>query len=204
MVGNPTPIVSTSRRQRLLAHLPFRSRASSPSTSSVSQPNQTIASSTAQIQNPSSTQTISSGTAPAEPVLNGLLTAGTAPLTQPQAASTPSSNPNLLRDVLERLSDDDRATLSDFVCHNASDINLALEQALVAAKEKKRCCIEKRWTFTFTGRTVDMKEEADKVVGWLDRFKAVGDIVANVDPMHVGLPWAGIRLLLKVKLYTPE
>ena len=83
--------------------------------------------------------------------------------------------------------------------HNASDIDVALEQALAAAKEKQRCCIEKRWTFTFTGRTVVVKEQADKVVGWLNRFTAVGDIVANVDPVHVGLPWAGIRLLLEVK-----
>ncbi len=88
--------------------------------------------------------------------------------------------------------------------HNTSDIDLALEKALTAAKEKQRYCDEKRWTFTFIGRTVDVKEEADKVVGWLDRFKAVGDIVANVDPIHVGLPWAGIRLLLEVKLYAPE
>ena len=88
--------------------------------------------------------------------------------------------------------------------HNASDIDLAFEQALAAAKEKQRYCIEKRWKFTFRGRTVDVKEEADKVVSLLDRFKSVGDIVANVDPMHVGLPWAGIRLLLEVKPHAPE
>ena len=46
-----------------------------------------------------------------------------------------------------------------------------------------------------------MKGEADKVVGWLNRFTAVGDVVANVDPVHMGLPWAGIRLLLEVKAY---
>ena len=47
-----------------------------------------------------------------------------------------------------------------------------------------------------------MEEEADKVVGWLNRFTAVGDVVANVDPVHVGLPWAGIRLLLEVRVGT--
>ena len=82
--------------------------------------------------------------------------------------------------------------------HNANDVGLALEQVLAAAKEKQRCCIGKRWTLTFAGRNVVVDEEAEKVVGWLNRFKAVGDVVANVDPMHVGLPWAGIRLLLEV------
>ncbi len=54
------------------------------------------------------------------------------------------------------------------------------------------------------GRTVVLKEKADKVVGWLNRFAAVGDVVANVDPVHVGLPWAGIRLLLEVKAHASK
>jgi hypothetical protein len=88
--------------------------------------------------------------------------------------------------------------------HKASDIDSAIEQALAAAKERQQYCIEQRWKFTFRGRIVNVKEEADKVIGWLNRFKAIGDIVANVDPMHVGLPWAGIRLLLEVKHHAPE
>ena len=106
--------------------------------------------------------------------------------------------------MLERLLDDARATLQDCIFDNASDTDLALQQTLAAAKEKQRCCIEKRWTFILTGRTVVVKEEADKVVGWLNRFVAVGDVLANVDPVHVGLPWAGIRLLLQVKARASE
>jgi len=64
--------------------------------------------------------------------------------------------------VLKRLSDNDRATLEEYMSYDASDINSALEQALAATKEKQRCCIKKRWTFTLTGRTVVLKEEADK------------------------------------------
>lgn len=201
MSGNPTQPTKTSRRQRLLAHFTSKGRASSPlpSPSPESRSNQTATSSSAQITNSSSTQDASSSTAPAVPVSADLLIASIDPLSSPQATSTPSSNLDLLHDVLKRLSDDDRATLKDYIFHKASDIDLALEQALAAAKEKQRCCIEKRWTFTFTGRTVVVKEEADKVVGWLNRFTAVGDVVANVDPVHVGLPWAGIRLLLEVK-----
>lgn len=167
MSENPTPSVKTSRRQRILAHLPFRSRASSPSPSPSpsSQSVQTVTSSTARITSSSSPQGVSSSAAPAGPVLNNSSTAGTAPLSSPQATSTPSSNTNLLHDVLKRLSDDDRATLQDHMFYNASDIDLALEQALAAAKEKQRCCIEKRWTFIFTRRTIVLKEEANKVVG---------------------------------------
>ena len=69
---------------------------------------------------------------------------------------------------------------------------------LQAAKEKQRVCEEKRWRFIIAGRTIILKEVADKVVHWLSQFTEVGDAVANVDPIHVGLPWAGIRLLLQV------
>lgn len=186
MSVNPSPSVKTSRRQRFLSHLTSRSRALLP------------------LPSPSPSQGVFPGTAPAGPVLPNSLTTGTAPVSSTQAISTPFSSPNLLHDVLKRLSDNDQATFRDYTLHNAGDIDLALEQVLAAAKEKQRCCIAKRWTFTFTGRTVVLKEEADKVVGWLNRFSAVGDVVANVDPMHVGLPWAGIRLLLKVKAYASE
>lgn len=74
----------------------------------------------------------------------------------------------------------------------------------MAAKEKQRSCLEKRWVFAFRGRTIVLKEEANKVIRWLNRFKAVGDIVANADPVHVGLPWAGIRLLLEVRIGTSK
>lgn len=202
MSGNPTPSVKVSRWQRIHAHIPFRHRASSPSPSLSSRSSQTVTSSTVQTTNSISTQAVSSNIATAGPILTDLLTAGAVPISLQQATFTPSSNPNLLHNVLRRLSEEDRATLQEYTFHNASDINLALEQALAAAKEKQRCCIEKRWTFTFTGRTVILKDKADKVVGWLNRFAAVGDVVANVDPVHVGLPWAGIRLLLEVKAHA--
>lgn len=73
-----------------------------------------------------------------------------------------------------------------------------MEQALAAAQEKQRLCLEKRWRFTFAGKEFILKDEADKVVSLLNRFKAVGDVAVNADPIHAGLPWAGIRLLLEV------
>ena len=201
MSENSTPPVKTSRWQRGFPHLTFKGGASSSPSLPPSQSSKAATSSTAQVTRPSSTQAISSSTASAGPVFTNLSTAGTGPLLSPQANSSPSSSSNLLYDALKRLSDDDRATLQDHIGHNTSDIGLGLEQALVAAKEKQRYCIEKRWTFIIKGRTIAVKGEADKVVGWLNRFTAVGDVVANVDPVHVGLPWAGIRLLLEVKAY---
>ena len=36
------------------------------------------------------------------------------------------------------------------------------------------------------------------IVAWTQKFVALGDVVAQVDPVHIGLPWAAIRAVLIV------
>ncbi|KAI5817430.1 hypothetical protein BZA77DRAFT_386720 [Pyronema omphalodes] len=38
----------------------------------------------------------------------------------------------------------------------------------------------------------------DKLLNWMDKFKEIGDIVVQYDPVHAALPWAAFRLLLKL------
>ncbi|OQV00791.1 WD domain-containing protein [Cladophialophora immunda] len=189
------PSAKLSVRQRIRNRLSLSNRATSPSTPS-SIP--TIPASTAQPALPSPIQSLST----TAPPLNGQppatsISAGVAALSSQQTTS-PSANPNLLDDALDRLSDRDRATIRQYTVANSHDINLAVELALAATKEKQRQCLERRWKFTFAGREFVLREEADKVIRWLTKFKDVGDIAVNVDPIHAGLPWAGIRLLLEV------
>ncbi len=199
MSENSTLSVKTSHRQRVLAYLTFRSHASSSSSFSLFRSNQTVTSSTAQIRNSSFTQTVFSSTASVESILTDLLIADAVSLSSSQTISTLSSSSNLLHDALKWLSDDDQATLQDYMSHNVSDIDLMLEEVLVVTKKKQRCCIEKRWTFTFTKRIIVVKEKTDKMIDWLNRFTTIEDVVTNVDLVHVSLSWADIRLLLEVK-----
>ncbi len=199
MSENSTLSVKTSRRQQVLAYLTFRDRASSSSSFSLFRLNQTVTSSTAQIRNSSFIQTVFSSTASVESILTDLLIADVASLSSSQTISTFSSSSNLLHDALKWLSDDDRATLQDYMFHNVSNINLTLEQVLVATKKKQRCCIEKRWTFTFMRQIVVVKEKIDKMIDWLNQFTTIEDVVTNVDFVHVSLSWADIRLLLEIK-----
>jgi hypothetical protein len=105
---------------------------------------------------------------------------------------------DLLNKALERLRGQERDTIKEYILSTSEDINSALRDALTAAQEKQILCESKRWTFSIRGHSVSLREEADKVIRWLNKFKQVGDIVVNVDPIHAGLPWAGIRLLLEV------
>jgi hypothetical protein len=182
-----------------------RLRPSSSPSSSSSLLTHPITSSTAQSPGSSSTQILALSNPPsAELITANSPNASAAPSSSQQTTFNPSFSHNLLDNALKRLSDRDRATLRDHILPNSSDIDLALKQALDAAEEKQRCCIEKRWTFTFAGRAVTLQDEADKVVHWLNRFKAVGDVAVNADPLHAGLLWAGIRFLLEVRAVSPK
>jgi hypothetical protein len=74
--------------------------------------------------------------------------------------------------------------------------------ALVA--QRRDACERGRWTFEFRGRRLILRDAAAKVLAWLDKFKAVGDVAANFDPHHFALPWAGVRFVLVVSASEPS
>ena len=201
MSGVPVHPVKLSITERFRKRFRPASSASSPSPAQLS--SQALISSITQSPGSSSTQILSSSSLSSA----GLIAANSPTTSVPpsqQATSNPSFSHNLLDDALKQLSHRDRATLQDHILPNSSDVNLALEQALAAAQEKQRHCLEKRWRVTFAGREFILKEEADKVICWLNRVKQVGDVIVNVDPVHAGLPWVGIRLLLEVRILSPK
>lgn len=102
------------------------------------------------------------------------------------------------------LSQRDQDTIRQHNVTNATAVDAIVQQALWATRQKQAICQSKRWSVTFRGHTIVLREKADNIVKWLDRFKQVGDVASNVDPMHVGLPWASIRLLLEVSVAECE
>lgn len=73
-----------------------------------------------------------------------------------------------------------------------------LEMLVDSAKKQKRECDEKKWKFEFRGKVIELRELADKVIDWLDKFKTVGDVMVQFDPVHAALPWGAVRFLLQV------
>lgn len=104
----------------------------------------------------------------------------------------------ILEEALLALPPKERATIERSQLSSSRDVRTAVEDAYNAAVGQKKVCEDKRWEWQFRGRTVVLRDEVDKVLVWLHRFKSIGDVVANVDPVHAGLPWAGIRVLLEV------
>ena len=72
---------------------------------------------------------------------------------------------------------------------------------MIAAVEKKKAeCERKQWIAykRSDGKEVKVREVLEKIVGWVQRFKAVGDIVVQVNPLYAGAPWAAVRFILEV------
>jgi hypothetical protein len=129
----------------------------------------------------------------------------------PASSATSTSQPNVSgtltatsQDFQDRvfllLPPQDQDTIRQHTVPNATGIDAVVQQAIAATKQKQAICQSKRWTFSSCGQKVILREKADNIVKWLDRFKQVGDVASNVDPMHIGLPWAGIRFLLEASV----
>jgi hypothetical protein len=104
----------------------------------------------------------------------------------------------ILADALEELSREDRDTIRSLLPKDAVDIAAAFEGAHGCAKELQRQCADERWSWQYKDRQVYPSEQMDKVLQFLDRFKSVIDVVSNAEPVQIGVPWAGIRLVLEV------
>ncbi|KAL9066249.1 MAG: hypothetical protein Q9161_007706 [Pseudevernia consocians] len=98
--------------------------------------------------------------------------------------------------ALNQLNEEDRK-LVDFDGQRKLDILSDLGQLVSNAKENS---IKERWRFhrPGDGQTVILRDLFSKIAVWIDRFKEVGDIVVQYDPVHAALPWAGVRFLLQL------
>ena len=97
------------------------------------------------------------------------------------------------------LSTQERGTLADIVISQTDTRQIVsalgiMTERIVNGKKGKD------WKFQFKEEKIVMKDIGMKILHWIDRFKQIGDIIAQFDPGHAVLPWAGFRFLLKVGL----
>ena len=94
-----------------------------------------------------------------------------------------------------KLSPEDRLNIN-FSCPEKLII---LSDLLELTEKSRQACINKRWRYTRkSGETVIFADLFAKVIKWIDLFKGVGDTVAQYDPVHAALPWAGVRFFIHV------
>ncbi|KAK4556422.1 hypothetical protein LTR86_006566 [Recurvomyces mirabilis] len=123
------------------------------------------------------------------------------PLVVPPSSVSVPTPPRLdiLDKALAHLNVAEREKIISYLEPNNSNIASAVDKVCLAArKRKEECETHRAWTIRYHGETVSLRDKADKVLVLFDRIKQIGDILVNVDPLHAGIPWAGIRLMLEV------
>ena len=65
---------------------------------------------------------------------------------------------------------------------------------------KQKQCEEKAFKFQFQGQDIILRDVAEKIIVFLNKFKTIGDVAVSFDPVHAALPWAGVRFLLQVRI----
>ena len=85
-------------------------------------------------------------------------------------------------------------------CSRKRDAVEVLRDVEMLMNEAKEQAIRKRWKFLnpISGKAVVFCDVFSKITTWAKHFITIGDIVADCDPVHAALPWAGIRSILHV------
>ena len=78
------------------------------------------------------------------------------------------------------------------------DAQAELQKVKEVAEEKGQSCNDEQ--YVHLGRSpVRMREIYENVANWARKFIQTGDLIAQVDPLHVGIPWAAVRFVLQVR-----
>ena len=110
-----------------------------------------------------------------------------------------SGSNDLWASALSRLSETDRQN----VTFGGQGHIVVLTELQRLTEDSRDKCIKNRWRLKrpgHGGETIVIRDLFSKIVGWIVRFKEIGDIVVQYDPAHAALPWAGVRFLLQIAI----
>lgn len=73
-----------------------------------------------------------------------------------------------------------------------------LNAILTATEDVKDACYQKMWKFQWRGEEVILRDVAEKTIVWVNKFKAMGNMISQCDPVHLAIPWAPIKYIMEV------
>ena len=117
----------------------------------------------------------------------------------PLCTKTPQPR-DLWKDALQKLSSGDQEAVGELKISLSAQKQFSemIEELLDLTTKVQDKCQSKSYKFPFKGKEIIMRDVAGKIIFWLNKFKEVGDVAVNFDPVHASLPWAGVRFLLQV------
>lgn len=73
-------------------------------------------------------------------------------------------------------------------------------QAILTLKREQ--ILQRQWKLQWGNKSIRIRTQVERVLRLVNVFKDVGTIATNADPIHAGLPWAGLCLLLTVSILS--
>lgn len=67
--------------------------------------------------------------------------------------------------------------------------------AIIGSIREVRTATSRR-EFTLLGQRYSLSDIYSNTISWLNKFKDIGDVATQYDPVHAALPWAATRLIL--------
>ncbi|KAI1263354.1 hypothetical protein F5Y18DRAFT_394024 [Xylariaceae sp. FL1019] len=124
--------------------------------------------------------------------------------TIPKSCS-PQIKLSLWEKAIETLSGEERSWIAQATDNTSMSVNGVVHQIIDITTTRQKHCAEKGWkTFEFGSHTISFADSARKALIWLNKFKEIGDIIVQYDPVHAALPWAAVRFVLQVLVTTEE
>ncbi|KAH6964919.1 hypothetical protein EDB82DRAFT_436112, partial [Fusarium venenatum] len=101
---------------------------------------------------------------------------------------------SLWQEALRELGPEDKAVITN----KTTDKTALLEELLSLAESKRDVCLQKRLKYKRGDDEIIIRDQVDKIIAWVQRFKEVGSTAIQYDPVHAALPWAGVVLVLQI------
>jgi hypothetical protein len=105
---------------------------------------------------------------------------------------------HILDQALDALKEDERDTIKEYT-PSGSNPKVAFDATYREAEKQKEKYDRSAFVWTVRDHKVELRVLANNVVKFLDKFKEFGDLLSRLDPVHAGLPWAGLKILLEVR-----
>jgi hypothetical protein len=75
-----------------------------------------------------------------------------------------------------------------------------IDEAITTTNRNRNELIAKQWKVSLNGKEIVLRDQLGSILEVLQTVKDFGSALASLDPIHAGLPWAGVCLLMQITL----
>lgn len=86
----------------------------------------------------------------------------------------------------------------------ASQSEATVDILLAKIKDKHDQTKEEQWSVKLAGRDIVIREKLNKIFKAVQTFKELGASLTSLDPIHAGLPWAGVCVIMQIAMGDHE